>query len=188
MGRSQQEEIMKLIRKRRTRLNPTVTLDTVRQFEAQYQITLPQEYVWFITAVGNGYDASRVVPGTLRLLYPLEHSASDRLSRPFPLEDSWFFHTDQCRHPESEPQYSYNISSDPDGLWERAQNGYLTLTTEKKRNLPLEQAVLLVVNGAARGQIWTLNYNSCQGLGSCNRLGTTTFFDWLEGHLIGFMT
>ena len=188
MEQRQQEEILELIRKqhRRIRFNPTAAPNMVRQFEERYRITLPQEYVWFITTVGNGYDASKVVPK--RLMYPLEHSASDRLSRPFPLEASWFFHTGQCRHPESEPQYSYNISADPDGSWEHAQCGCLTLTVEKKRNLPLEQAILLIVSGAAAGQIWTLNYNSCRGLGNCGRLGTTTFFDWLEGHLIGSIT
>ena len=184
----QQEELLELIRKqrRRIRFHPAAAPDVVRQFEARYRITLPPEYVWFITTIGNGYNAPNIVPG--RLMYPLERSGSDRLSRPFPLEDTWFFHTGQCRHPESEPQYRYDISADPDGLWKRAQCGYLILTVEKKRNLPLAQAVLLVVNGAARGQIWTLNCNACQGLGNYSRLGTTTFLDWLEGHLTGFLT
>ena len=182
----QQEEIIKLLQKGRVRLNPTAALDAVRQFERQYHLTLPREYIWFITTVGNGYDASKVVSG--RLMYPLEYSGSNRIGQRFPLDAPWFFHTDQCRHPEAEPQYQYNISAGPDGLRERVQCGCLTLTVEKKRNLPLEQTVFLVVNGAAREQIWTLNYNSCRGLGSYDRLGTATFLDWLEGHLTGFQT
>lgn len=35
-------------------LNPIISLNQVRQFEQKYQITLPEEYVYFLTQIGNG--------------------------------------------------------------------------------------------------------------------------------------
>lgn len=36
------------------RLNPVISLGKVRQFEKEFHITLPEEYVFFLTTVGNG--------------------------------------------------------------------------------------------------------------------------------------
>lgn len=36
------------------RLNPAVSLDAVHGFEGQCHLTLPEEYVFFLTKVGNG--------------------------------------------------------------------------------------------------------------------------------------
>ncbi len=36
------------------RLNPTVSIEEVQQFEQEYHLTLPEEYVFFLTKVGNG--------------------------------------------------------------------------------------------------------------------------------------
>ena len=36
------------------KLNPTVTQEEVRRFEAHWHLTLPDEYVFFLTKVGNG--------------------------------------------------------------------------------------------------------------------------------------
>ncbi len=35
-------------------LNPSVSMDKVKEFEEKYKITLPKEYVEFITLVGDG--------------------------------------------------------------------------------------------------------------------------------------
>lgn len=40
--------------KHKYRLNPVITLDAVHQFENQHHLTLPEEYVFFLTKVGNG--------------------------------------------------------------------------------------------------------------------------------------
>lgn len=35
-------------------LNPVISLDQVRLFEQKYQITLPEEDVYFLIQIGNG--------------------------------------------------------------------------------------------------------------------------------------
>ena len=54
MSQTKLEEIIVLFKKRHIELNPPATMEAVRKIEAQYRITLPQEYVSFITTVGNG--------------------------------------------------------------------------------------------------------------------------------------
>ena len=48
------------------RLNPTVSPEEVARFEAKYHVKLPEEYVFFLTQVGNGGA------GPYYGLYPLE--------------------------------------------------------------------------------------------------------------------
>ena len=36
------------------RLNPTISIEEVRKFEAEHNVKLPSEYVFFVTQVGNG--------------------------------------------------------------------------------------------------------------------------------------
>lgn len=40
--------------KHQYRLNPVVSIDKIHRFESQYNIKLPEEYVFFLTMVGNG--------------------------------------------------------------------------------------------------------------------------------------
>ena len=48
MSQTKLEEIIVLFKKRHIELNPPATMEAVRKIEAQYRITLPQEYVSFI--------------------------------------------------------------------------------------------------------------------------------------------
>lgn len=52
--------------KHRYQLNPPVSLEEVRRFEERYHLHLPEEYVFFLTEVGNGGA------GPYYGLYPLE--------------------------------------------------------------------------------------------------------------------
>ena len=52
--------------KHKYKLNPPIPLTEVRKFESRYHLTLPEEYVFFLTRVGNGGA------GPYYGLYPLE--------------------------------------------------------------------------------------------------------------------
>lgn len=75
-------------------LNPIVSIDTIKQFEVKHEITLPHEYVTFLTTLGNGGA------GPFYGLEPLENAVLDDLdykhkdsllnpSKPFPHSDAW---------------------------------------------------------------------------------------------------
>ena len=112
---------------------------------------------------------------------PLTEQDLTRISQPFPLENMWSFVINECQHPESE-----TVSTAPDNMWHKVQCGYLILSTEKKRNLPIEQVYLLIVNGVKAGEIWCLSYYTAKGEGQYGCLGKMSFLDWLEGYLNGF--
>lgn len=38
----------------RYQLNPVTTIEKIRQFQQKYSLKLPEEYVFFLTQVGNG--------------------------------------------------------------------------------------------------------------------------------------
>jgi len=40
--------------KHQYRLNPVVSIDKIHRFESQYNVKLPEEYIFFLTMVGNG--------------------------------------------------------------------------------------------------------------------------------------
>ena len=74
-------------------INDVISIEDVRRFEEQQNIKLPQDYVWFITNVGNGgtWDDGE------RPFYPLadtyfSSSASCCCDKPFSLRISfrWF--------------------------------------------------------------------------------------------------
>ena len=119
-----------------------------------------------------------------KFMFPLERNKLVQVSQPFPLEDTWVFITNQCRYPQISNQY--NISVDADKVWDKIRCGYIILSTEKKRNLPIEQAFLLVISGIKSGEIWCLSYNAAKGEGSYRPLSGTTFVDWLDDYLSGF--
>ena len=52
--------------KHKYKLNPPISMEKVREFEEKYRIKLPDEYVFFLTEVGNGGA------GPYYGLYPLE--------------------------------------------------------------------------------------------------------------------
>lgn len=52
-------------------LAPPLTEEEVAQFEQIYQVTLPAEYKYFITHVGNGGEYGRLGPGPAHGIYPL---------------------------------------------------------------------------------------------------------------------
>lgn len=61
------------------KLFDVIALDAVRKFEAEHQVRLPDDYVWFITNVGNGGTWQPVMGGGWDYqFYPLEKTYFSR--------------------------------------------------------------------------------------------------------------
>lgn len=176
------EHIRKRLKRKKAILNPVISVEQCLEIEHKYDIKLPKEYVYFLTKIGNGL---RLSDDTFsKFIFPLEHNDLTNIGQPFPLEDTWVFTTNQCQHPETD--HLYNISVDADKVWDKVHHGYITLATEKKRNLPIEQAFLLIITGARAKEIWCLSYNTAKGQGDFGQLGEMSFIDWLEDYINGF--
>ena len=176
------EQIRKKLKRKKVRLNPVIPLEQLLEFEERYRINFPKEYARFLTEIGNGFESS---DGTFnKFMFPLEHNDLIKISQPFSLEGIRSFVADQNKN--SETANLYNISVDADKMWDKICCGYIILSTEKKRNLPIEQAFLLVASGTKSGEIWYLSYNSAKGQGNYGPLGEASFIDWLDLYLNGF--
>jgi len=176
------EKVLKKLKRKKLIPRPVIPEKRLSEIEHKLGIELPKEYAAFLTRIGNGFVPSGDISD--RLVYPFEHSDWVQLSRPFPLEDTWYFVTDQCRNPHSAE--GYNISVDADSLWNDIQCGYIILAAEQKRNLPIKNTYLLIVNGTGAGEIWCLAYYTAMGQGQLNRLGRMSFLDWLEDYINEF--
>ena len=156
-----------------------ISEEQIQDIERRYGVKLPQEYSLFLSKVGNGFAPAD--NSSEKFMNPLTEQDLTRISQPFPLENMWSFVINECQHPKSETIYTA-----PDNMWHKVQCGYLILSTEKKRNLPIEQVYLLIVNGVKAGEIWCLSYYTAKGEGQYGCLGKMSFLDWLEGYLNGF--
>ena len=173
------EQLKKRLKRKKLKPHSFISEEQIQEIERRYGVKLPQEYSLFLSKVGNGFAPADNSSG--KFMNPLTEHDLTRISQPFPLENMWSFVTNECQHPESE-----TVSTAPNKMWYKVQYGYLILSTEKKRNLPIEQAYLLIVNGAKAGEIWCLSHNSSKGQGQYARLGEMSFLDWLESYLNGF--
>ena len=176
------EKLLKKLKRKKLIPNPVVSEQQLFEIECSLGIKLPKEYAAFLSKIGNGFSPAGDISN--KTVFPLEYNDFGRLSKPFPLKDTWCFVTDQCRRPQ--PDAAYNVSADKDQLWSSIQCGYITLAAEKKRNLPIESAFLLIINGTSAGEIWCLTYYTATGQGQFNRLGKMSFLDWLEDYIDGF--
>ena len=151
-------------------LNPPVSMDKVKEFEEKYKITLPKEYVEFITLVGDG---GKVQSGPERSAveitalggyeesgYPLE-----KIGMQFPLKRGWM------------PDFGNRIEGtedieDEDVLdemtgdqWEKIETqGNIIVMTDS------ESSWRLIVNGERKGEVWQLSEFGIQRLIKCSFL------------------
>lgn len=152
--------------------NPPIPLDEVRAFEQKHGITLPEEYVRFITEIADGGSDETL---QIHSLHDFEHL--DGLSDPFPFQSQ----EDWARIPfekysspikrtfwEDWPLYFPNIKMPEqiDKIWYKKEysvlRGALPIVT-KKNNPPPRRAEyiqdVLILNGEFKGNVcWLINH------------------------------
>jgi hypothetical protein len=165
------------------RLEPVAAESEVVKFEARWRIRLPEEYRAFITLAGDGGA------GPAYGLFPLEETVSCRgtqipaglLQKPFPF------------------LAAYNPREDPKmfDYWQRSKSRKVTTQEHEARKLkeiagtlPLchegcGDFHLLVVSGAARGQMWLDATVSDGGYWPLSVGFLDWYVRWLDGALAG---
>jgi hypothetical protein len=167
------------------KVNRPLRMDTIKQFEIKSRIKLPEEYVSFLTQIGNGGA------GPFYGLEPLENSLFQDLdykkpgfllnpSTPFAHTSSWnmkFQPTVNEQEDEQEYEKQYEAFQeeyyDPKHL-----AGVIAIC-----NFGCAVSLHLVVNGKEYGNIWTDDRSSDYGIHPSQELGNTdriTFLDWYE--------
>jgi hypothetical protein len=171
--------------KHKYEINPTISLDKVRQFEAIHNVTLPMEYVEFITKIGNGGV------GPFYGLEPFENCLFDDLdykrpnslltpSKPFLHTEPWNLEfTTTIDYEENATEYDKEHSKFEEQYFDKEQmNGVIAIC-----NYGCGVSLNLVVNGQEYGNIWTDDRGSDNGIYPSYELGNKdkiSFLNWYE--------
>lgn len=171
--------------KHQYRLNPTLPLQTIQQFEQAHSVRLPGEYVHFLTELGNGGA------GPFYGLEPFENVLFDDLdykrpnsllnpSKPFTHTEPWNleFQT-TVDEDEDEDEYEKQRQAFEEVYYDKEQmNGVIAIC-----NYGCAVSLNLVVHGEEYGNIWTDDRGSDGGIRPSYELGNKekiTFLNWYE--------
>lgn len=166
-------------------LNPTVPTDTIKQFEAKHNITLPSEYAAFLTTLGNGGA------GPFYGLEPLENAIFDDLdfqhedgllnpSKPFLHTEAWNIEFEPTVSEEkNEKEFDRQYEEFTNLYFDCEQtNGVIAIC-----NYGCGIILNLVVNGEEYGNVWTDDRGNNGGIYPTIQLGEKVkinFLDWYE--------
>jgi hypothetical protein len=169
----------------RYKLNPTISIDKIHQFEQTHHVILPKDYVAFITTLGNGGV------GPFYGLEPFENCLFDDLD--FKRADSLlnpskpFLHTEPFKleflgtksKKENAEEYRKEYSKFVEHYFSKEQmNGVIAIC-----NFGCAINLYLVVNGQEYGNIWTDDRGSDNGIFPSQELGNEakiSFLNWYE--------
>ncbi len=176
------EELKRLIEKINiekegtVQLNPVIALEKVTMFEKKYKISLPKEYVDFITKIGDGGITRLESYGTQKLIsldeyellgYPLEY-----MDMPFPLEHSWMPDWGDTIDGIEDVEDDDVIEQQMAEQWERIEcQGNITIISNNTCN---NTRWILIIKGTCRGEIWEISEYGAFRLIQCD------FLRWIE--------
>ena len=172
-------EIEKLIKEKEVPTYPCLTKMDIENFNEQYGVELPTEYVLFLTTVGDGWKKVRNQHFSSVCMNRLNQTfrKPNFLKKDFPFWNGWIWEDDDDeavfpRKPdESEKEYKGRISD----LLDSTVYGHLTLI-----ELGDGAGWDLILNGPSKGQIW---FFCGEGMSPCKP--KLTFFEWLLKWLNG---
>lgn len=126
----------------------TVSLSEIRALEQELDISIPEEYVAFVTQIGDGWDmqliGSKHIPTMESLFKDLD---KEHLRQAFPFEKTWIWEGEEadCQDGETDEEWNERV----DKLLEPVDYG----------NIPLIMGYSgeiygLIVKGPMRSKIW----------------------------------
>lgn len=167
------------------KINPTISIDNVKQFEQAHNVTLPKEYFEFITKIGNGGVGPfyGLEPFENCLYDDLDYKRSDSLlnpSKPFSHKQAWNMEFEtRIDEDKNEKEYENELSKFEEKYFNKElMNGVIAIC-----NFGCGVNLNLVVNGQEYGNIWTDDRGSDNGIHPSNELGNKdkiTFLNWYE--------
>lgn len=167
--------------KHQYKINPTISVEQVRQFESAHNVTLPKDYVAFLTEIGNGGVGPfyGLEPFQNSLYDDLDYKRADSLLDP----GKPFLHTAACnlefQPTVDEEEYENERAKFEEEYFDKKNmNGVLAIC-----NYGCAVSLNLVVNGQAYGTIWTDDRSSDGGIYPSQELGNKekiNFLNWYE--------
>lgn len=145
---------------------PPVGVETVRAFEAEHRVVLPEPYRTFVAEICDGLRAGPPYYGLLPLAQTPSDWGSDRperlLSEPFPLTEAWLWEAEEGEAELPEEEYQQC----EDRMSAVFYHGSLLLGTDG-----CGMYWHLIVTGPERGHVWLIDENGAIPFGT--RPGTS---------------
>lgn len=159
-------------KKHKYQVNPVISEKDISEFESRYSISLPDDYRWFLSSVGNGgagpeYGLEPIEHGIYSdLHYGAEEGFIDP-SKPFSLTEEWNMKIETSLNPKEQSQFEEEYFSDRwvDGLLRICDRG-------------CGMSINLVVNGPEYGNLWVDDRSSDNGIYPLRKSTNTTFGNW----------
>lgn len=151
---------------------PVVPLEQIREWKAQLGACLPEDYVSFVTQIGDGWEKQVVKRSLWREMKSLSACGDLSLLRePFPYTDPWIW----------EDRETNPLPGESDEDWDRRVEALLRPT--RFGNLALMrgdrgQTFRLILKGACAGEIWEF---TDVGISPC--APRTAFGEWITAQL-----
>ena len=171
--------------KHQYKINHTVSAETIKRFETNNRIKLPEPYIKFLTEISNGGAGPYygLEPLENSLFQDLDYKKPDFLlnpSTPFPHTESWNMKFQSTvDEDENEEEYEKQYETFQDEYYDpKYMTGVIAIC-----NFGCAVSLNLVVNGEEYGNIWTDDRSSDYGIHPSQELGNKekiTFLDWYE--------
>ena len=171
--------------KHKYQLNPTLSVDQIRQFELIHHVTLPNDYADFLTTLGNGGVGPfyGLEPLENALYADLDYKPTDYLldpSKPFPHILGWNSEFESTVEEEDdEEEYSNQLTEFEELYFDNQhKTGSIAIC-----NCGCAISIILVVNGHEYGNVWTDDRASYTGIYPSRELGNKdkiAFLNWYE--------
>ena len=162
------------------RLNPVISSEQVKVFEKKYNITLPKDYVEFITQIGDGAVIKSDVYGIQELLalgsYESRKHPAEKPNVPFPFQRSWMPDWGDIIEGTEDEEDEDVIEQLMAERWEQIETqGNLPLVVDETCN---SMEWILIINGIRKGEVWKITEFGVQRLIKCS------FLKWVELYLL----
>jgi hypothetical protein len=158
------------------RLNPPLTEDRVRRFEAEHQVVLPSEYRDFLMLLGNGGAGPgyglEMLGHTYGVGWGEQPGLVGDLAQPFPYAEAWNAEPVDGTRPVEEQYRQQDVYWSPQHV-----NGALPIC---HHGCNLREC--LIVSGPEKGNMWFDDRADWQGLhpDKKNDRNRLTFLEWYK--------
>lgn len=156
------------------KVRPTVPMEKIKELEVQLAIKLPEDYVLFVTQIGDGWD-KQVVKSSIWQEMQSIFSCEDLylLREPFPYTDTWIWENRETNPLPGESDEEWNKRVDE--LLRPKYYGNITLMRGNNA-----EKFHLVLNGKCSGEVWTF---TDVGIAPCSP--RISFSEWIAAWLGG---
>jgi len=156
--------------KHKYELNPVLSIDKIHKFESEYNIKLPEEYVFFLTMVGNGgagpYYGLYMLENTIKYNEYKDSMSTSAFINNELKKETWKSTMDKLEEADD---------AEYDEIMRQVYGGLMIIGTQG-----CTYDNLLMVNGSEKGKIVYIDWNLEPEYGPY--LTRMTFLEWYENY------